>query len=285
MIFGQGDFRFKVQENWEQLPAGWSFGWIPAVAVNSRDQVFVYSRSEHPLVIFDREGNFVNSWGDEVLKDAHGIFIDANDTVFCVEREIHCMHKFNSAGELQMTLGTPDQPGAEGEPFNLPTDIAFDSKGFMYISDGYGNNRLHKFTAAGEWVKSWGELGDGPGQFNLPHCVRVDRHDRVLVADRNNNRIQFFDTEGNYLQEWTGFAEPDTIFIDRNDIVYVADLGGWVRILTLAGEKLSEWGRGIRSDVPGEFRGCPHGIWADSQGDLYVSEVQPGARLQKFIRQ
>ena len=285
MAFGSGDFVYEVEEDWGRLPLGWSFGWIPAVAVDSQDRVHVYSRSQHPMVVFDRDGRFVTHWGDAILKDAHGILIDDDDNVFCIERDTHCVHKFDKEGKLLMTLGIPNVPGETDEPFRQPTDAALDASGNIYVSDGYSNNRIHKFSAAGEWIKSWGGPGDGPGQFNLPHCVRVDRHNRVLVADRSNNRIQFFDTDGKYLMEWGGFSRPDTIFIDADDIVYVADLGGWVRILTLEGEPLSQWGRGIRSDVPGEFRGCPHGIWVDSIGDLYVGEVQPGARLQKFIRQ
>jgi DNA-binding beta-propeller fold protein YncE len=285
MTFGSGAHTYKVQEGWGRFPDGWKFGWIPAVAVDSRDRIYVYSRSEHPMVVFDREGNFLASWGEEVLKDAHGIFIDAQDRVYCVERQTHCVRKFTSDGRLLMTLGTPDQEGADGQPFRLPTDIAFDSKGDMYISDGYGNARVHKYTGDGQWIKSWGRPGAGPGEFNLPHCVRVDRHDRLLVADRSNNRIQFFDTDGNYLMEWAGLNHPDTIFIDKDDIVYVAELDQRVSILTLDGRRLTDWGRGVKSETPGEFRACPHGIWADSRGDLYVGEVQTDGRIQKFIRQ
>ena len=285
MIVGSNGFTYQVQKDWLTLPADLSLGWIPAVAVDSQDRIYVYSRSDEPMVVFDRKGNFLFSWGAEVLQDAHGIFIDARDNIYCVERETHCMRKFNTEGQLLMTLGTPGQAGAEGQPFNLPTDLALDSRGDLYISDGYGNNRIHKYSAAGAWIKSWGTPGRGPGEFDLPHCVRVDRHDRVLVADRSNNRIQFFDPEGNYLMEWTGFNQPDTIFIDEDDIVYVAELDQRVSILTLEGERLTQWGRGERVDEPGEFLGCPHGIWADSRGDLYVSEVQTDCRLQKFIRQ
>lgn len=286
MVFGQGDYTYTVQENWWTLPEGWSFGWIPAVAVDSQDRIYVYSRSEHPMVVFDRDGNFLSSWGEDILKDAHGIYIDAEDHVYCVERETHCLRKFTSDGALLMTVGTPDREGAEGEPFRLPTDVAFDSQGFMYITDGYGNARVHKYTPDGELIKSWGEPGAGPGQFDLVHCVRIDKDDRLWVLDRNNNRIQFFDTEGNYQGEWTGLHAPDTIYIDDEDgVVYIAELGGQVSIWSMDGEMLSAWGRLVESDKPGEFKKCPHGIWLDSQGDLYVSEVQADARLQKFIRQ
>ncbi len=285
MVFGQGTHQYTVAENWWTLPAGWEFGWIPAVAVDSQDRVYVYSRSEHPMVVFDRDGNFIDSWGDDILKDAHGIFIDADDNIYCTERETHVMRKFTTDGELLMTLGTPDVPGGEGEPFNLPTDLALGPDGEMYISDGYGNARVHKYSPDGELIKSWGQPGTGPGEFDLPHCVRVDPRNRLMVADRENNRIQFFTLDGEYIEEWGDLLQPDTIYIDDDDLVYIAELGQRVSIMTLDGEVVSQWGSERGSTVPGEFLACPHGIWLDSQGDIYVGEVQADARLQKFIRQ
>lgn len=285
MVFGQGTHQYTVQENWWTLPEGWEFGWIPAVAVDSLDRVYVYSRSEHPMVVFDRDGNFIDSWGDDILKDAHGIFIDADDNIYCTEREPHVIRKFTTDGELLMTLGTPDVPGADGEPFNLPTDLALGPDGEMYISDGYGNARVHKYSPDGELIKSWGQPGTGPGEFDLPHCVRVDPRNRLMVADRENNRIQFFTLDGEYIEEWGDLLQPDTIYIDDDDLVYIAELGQRVTIMTLDGEVISQWGSERGSTVPGEFFACPHGIWLDSHGDIYVGEVQADARLQKFIRQ
>ncbi len=285
MVFGQGTHQYTVEENWWTLPDGWEFGWIPAVAVDSQDRVYVYSRSEHPMVVFDREGNFLTSWGDDILKDAHGIFIDADDNIYCVERETHVMHKFTTDGELLMTLGTMDKPGAEGEPFNLPTDFALGPDGEMFISDGYGNARVHKYSPDGELIKSWGKPGTGPGEFDLPHCVRIDPRNRVMVADRENNRIQFFTLDGEYIEEWGDLLQPDTIFIDDDDLVYIAELEQRISIMTLDGEVVSQWGSERGSTVPGEFLACPHGIWLDSHGDMYVGEVQADARLQKYIRQ
>ena len=274
-----------MQEDWWSLPAGWEFGWVPAVAVDSQDRIYVYSRSEHPMVILDRDGNFIGSWGDDVLKDAHGIFIDADDNIYCVERDTHVMRKFTTDGELLMTLGTPDEPGTEGEPFNKPTDLALGPEGEMFISDGYGNARIHKYSPEGELIKSWGQPGSGPGEFDLPHCVRVDPRNRLMVADRENNRIQFFTLEGEYIEEWGDLLHPDTIYIDEEEYVYIAELDQRITIMTLDGEVVSRWGSEPGSTVPGEFLACPHGIWLDSQGDIYVGEVQADARLQKFVRQ
>ena len=114
------------------------------------------------MVVFDRDGNFIDSWGDDILKDAHGIFIDADDNIYCTERDTHVVRKFTTEGELLMTLGTPDEPGAEGEPFNKPTDLALGPDGEMFITDGYGNARVHKYSPDGELIKSWGQPGTGP---------------------------------------------------------------------------------------------------------------------------
>lgn len=284
MRVGSGQFVYDVDVGWGALPAGVSLGWVAAVACDSRDRVYLYSRSDLPMVVFDRDGGFRAAWGLEFLEDAHGIFIDGDDIVWCVERQTHCVRKCTADGKLLATIGTPHVAGAPGVPFNLPTDIAFDSAGCIYVADGYGNARVHKYAPDGQLILSWGAPGAGPGQFDLPHCVRVDADDRVLVADRANNRIQIFDTGGRYQGEWGGLHHPDTIHIDADGVVYVAELDQRVSILNLQGEVLARWGRGERVAEPGEFLGCPHGIWTDSGGDLYVSEVQTDGRFQKFVR-
>jgi DNA-binding beta-propeller fold protein YncE len=286
MQYGSGKYTYEVIENWAKLPSGWSFGWIPAVACDSTDRVFVYSRSEHPLVVFDRDGNFLEEWGQGVLQDAHGIWIDGDDNVFCTERNTHCVYKFNRQGEVVMTLGTPGVEAAQdGEPFRLPTDVALGPDGEIFVSDGYGNARVHKFSATGELIKSWGSWGKGPGQFELSHCVRMDRYHRLWVCDRANNRIEFFDLDGNYLGEWGGLAAPDTLYFDpHEDVVYIAELDQQVSIYDFDQKLLAQWGGRAKSETPGEFRACPHGIWVDSCGDLYVGEVQVDNHLQKFVR-
>ena len=287
MHFGSGDYTYDYLEGWGKLPEGWTWGWIPAVGCDSKDNVYVYSRSEHPLVIFDRDGNFLDSWGEGLLEDAHGIYIDADDNVYCTERETHCIFKFNARGEHVQTIGTPHQQGEnDGDPFRLPTDLAIASTGELFITDGYGNARVHKYTPDGTRLLSWGSWGSGPGQFELSHNVRIDKQDRVWVCDRTNNRIQIFDTQGNFLEEWSDLLHPDAIYFDPNeDVVYVAELDQQVSIFTLGGALLAKWGGAQPSEKPGEFVACPHGIWADSHGDLYVTEVQADGRLHKYARQ
>ena len=291
MVFGTGKYRYTVAENWDKTPDGWKWGWIPAVATDSQDRVFVYSRSENPLAVFDRDGNFLETWGSGILppEAAHGIYIDDEDNVYLIDNSNHCVFKFDRNGELTMTLGTPGEAApADGDPFNSPTDLAIASTGELFISDGYGNARVHKYSPDGELLLSWGERGTGPGQFALSHCVRIDREDRVWICDRSNNRLQIFDTNGNYLTEWTDVPEPNTIYFDPNDdVVYVAGLDHEFLIYTLDGELITRWGGAESSEVPGEFLGGAHGLWMDSHGDLYMGEVMLGdnARMQKFIRQ
>jgi sugar lactone lactonase YvrE len=239
------------------------------------------------MVVFDRDGNFLASWGEELIgpKNAHGIYIDSSDHLWATEWTGHCVRKFALDGTLLMTIGTAGQPAAQdGEPFNQPTDTCLSSSGELFISDGYVNARVHRYTADGRRILSWGEHGTGPGQLNLSHCVRLDRHDRVWVCDRENHRIQIFTQDGELLKIIPDLRQPDTIFFDPDDdVLYIAELGQRVSVMSLDGEILTQWG-GRKSEAPGEFVACPHGIWRDSRGDLYVSEVQANGRLQKFVR-
>ena len=220
MKVGSGNFVYEYAEDWPRVPDGIQLGWVVAVAGDASDNVYVYNRGEVPMVIFDRDGNYVDDWRQGILDNqaAHGLYFDPDGNPWCTEYEIHCIRKMTPGGDLLLTIGTPGKPGAEGEPFQRPTDVAFDSHGFLYVSDGYDNARVHKYTGEGEFIKSWGEPGTRPGQLNLSHCVRVDPNDRVMVCDRSNDRIQIFDTEGNYLEEWGDLSEPDTIHIDEHGI-------------------------------------------------------------------
>lgn len=282
MRVGYGDYQYKVIADWFKPPGGWSFGWIPSVAVDSHDRVYVYSRSDHPMVVLDRDGTFLASWGDDILKDAHGIYIDADDNLYCVERTPHCVHKFNCAGELQWTLGSPGIPRPPGVPFNLPTDLAIAPDGCLFVSDGYGNFKVHKFSPEGVLMLSWGEAGTGKGQFDLVHSVWVDSSYNVYVCDRGNNRVQIFDGDGRFLQEWTGFLSPDKLWFDQEETIFMAEIGHRVTVLNREGKVLSQWGEA--GEEPHQFFSSPHGIWGDSRRDLYVSEVGSDAQLKKFVR-
>ena len=293
-IVGTGEYVFEFAQDWGSLPDKYEWGQVGAVAVDSQDRVYAFNRSDHPMMILDREGNLLSTWGEGSIKQAHGIYIGQDDSLFVVDRDEQVVMKATLDGQILFTLGNRGQPSDTGftdespgvkqaaGPFNLPTDLALSSTGDIYVSDGYRNARVHKFSAAGELLFSWGEPGDGPGQFNLVHSVWEASNGRVYVADRQNHRIQVFTPEGKHIETWDGFLQPTKIFIDRNDIMYIAELQSRVTICTLDGTILARLG-GERDDSGGGFV-APHGVWTDSRGDMYVAEVLQGRRLQKFIR-
>jgi len=289
-----GEREYRLVAGWGQLPQGWAWGQVGGVAVDSQDRVHAFTRGSHPYMIFDRSGKLVDHWGEGVFEDAHGICITPDDTAYFVDRDPQVVLKFSRDGRHRLTLGkrhehadtgyTAENPTVEhaGPPFHHPTDVSVSPAGEIYVSDGYRNCRVHKYAPDGTLLMSWGEPGDGPGQFVLPHSV-WEHKGRVYVADRGNNRIQVFNTEGGHLATWPGFLQPCKIYIDGQDVMYVAELGDRVSVLDLDGKVLARWG-GERSHEPGLFWG-PHGIWADSAGDVYVAEVLEGQRVQKFARQ
>jgi DNA-binding beta-propeller fold protein YncE len=297
------DFGYEADDQWAKLPAGWTWKEAAAVATDSKDRVYVFHRGEHPILIFDRDGTFLGSWGEGLFARPHGLFIGPDDAVYCTDDLDHTVRKFTPDGKLLLTLGTSGKPsdtGATsmdfrtilraGPPFHFPTNPALSPDGDIYISDGYGNARIHKFTSDGRLVLSWGEPGSGPGQFRLPHGIAVDRQGTVYVADRENSRVQLFTPAGKFLAEWTDVARPCQVFIDRASRVLVAELGfyagmwpgttapspdatgGRVSIFNQNGELQARWGGGRNPTSPGDFF-APHAIWADSHGDLYVAEV------------
>ncbi len=205
VIVGSGGFCYEVITPWAQLPTGWSFVEVVGVATDSNDRVYVFNRGEHPVIVFGPDGEFLTSWGDGLFTRAHGIYIGPDDTVYCTDDLSHTVRKFSSVGRLLLTLGTRGVSSATGvvnndyrtisqagPPFNLPTNLALSPDGEMYVTDGYGNARVHKFSPDGRLLLSWGSPGSGPGQFHLPHGIAVNSNGTVYVAARENSRIQIF---------------------------------------------------------------------------------------------
>jgi sugar lactone lactonase YvrE len=287
MIVGSGAFRYRVVEGWGRGTQGRDdFGQAISVAVDSQDRVYIASRDPQPSVlVFDREGRFLTSWGQDVfvvVGGLHGIWIGNGDQVFCTDALHHAVHRFTLDGELLATLGTPGQAAPPGRPFNMPTKATLSPAGEILVSDGYGQERVHRFSPQGELLASWGSKGTGPGEFDTPHGVWGDRRGRVLVADRANDRIQVFDPEGRCLTEWTGLGWPNDMYVDRDDFVYVAEAHRGVSVFDLDGNLLALVGE--KGPDPGQFADMPHGLCVDSHGDLYVAEVVLPNRFQKFER-
>ena len=281
---GSGDYRYELQENWAQLPDGWGFKQVGAVAVDENDDVYVFNRSDHPVMVFNRDGEFQRSFGEGHFPSAHGMCFGKDGTLWLVDSADHTVKNFTRFGDHIKTLGVKDEPHI-GEPFNRPTDVTIASNGDLYISDGYVNHRVHVFTSEGEYKFSWGQASDLPGvwngDFNLPHNIWIHK-DLAYVADRENQRIQVFDLQGGHVATWTDFIQPTDVYIDGNDIAYVAELRNRISIADLNGNVITRWGR-FPTDEAGMFY-APHGIWVDSHSDLYVGEVLEGQRIQKFRR-
>lgn len=298
-----GGLAYGVIEGWEQLPSDYRHRDVVGVAVDARDRVFILTRDEPRVIVYGPDGTFLASWGEGFFTErTHGLTIGPDDAVYCVDEGKHVVYQFTPDGELRMTLGTVGQASDTGydgrsldsiarggPPFNKPTNLAVAPGGDLYVSDGYGNARVHRFAADGRLIGSWGEPGTGPGQFNLPHGIATTADGRVLVADRENDRIQVFSPDGEYLDGWTDVQRPTNIAIDREGRIYVSELWwragqrslvhgvvgddrpGRVSVLDAQGTVLARWG-GPDPCAPGNFC-APHDICVDSRGDLYVAEV------------
>ncbi len=261
-------------QSWGKLPRGEKFGQVSSVAVDSRDYVYACHRREDPLVIFDREGRFVATWGKGIIAEAHGIFVDRDNCVYVVDRRGHQMLKFSPKGQVLMALGDRDGPSKD-TPFNFPTDVWVSESGEIYVCDGYGNSQVHKFSGAGDLLLSWGSAGSGPGQFKVPHSVSIDQQGRIYVCDRDNDRIQIFTADSELITQWTDFCRPTDVYCEtRRGIVYVTDQTPRVSIFDQAGTLLA---RGLCVDVP-------HGVCVDSHDDFYVVSNQ-AQRIDKYVNQ
>jgi hypothetical protein len=282
-IVGQGKYTYEVDKEWGRRQGGVpAFGLVTGMATDSHDNVYVFNRQPRAeLLVFDRFGRLQTTWGEGRFKSPHGIWIDSNDSLYLVDTEAHQVTRWTLDGALIQSWGTYGQPGPPGVPFNKPTYAVVTPDSEMYVSDGYGQFRVHHFSRGGRLIESWGEQGTGPGQFALPHDVCVDSRDRVLVCDRENGRVQLFDRAGAFTGEWTGLLSPMQIR-PVGDLLYLAEGGQRISVRTLDNEVLSSWGS--QGPGPDQFTDAPHAIWVDSRGDIYVSEVVSHNKLQKFIR-
>src|SRR5215213_4301969 len=298
VTLGSGEFRYRVVENWARLPDGWNLTDVAAVAVDSKDRVYVFNRGAHPMVVLDRDGNFIKSWGEGLFRRAHGLHIDADDNLYCTDDADHTVRKCTIDGKVLLTIGIPDKPAPymSGEPFHRCTHTALSPKGEIYVSDGYGNACVHKYTPDGKLLKTWGQPGTDPGQFNIVHNIVTDEDGWVYVADRENHRVQVFDANGRYETQWNNLHRPNGLFMPRGKcpICYIAEggasqpinrdspnLGARVTIVDNTGKRIGRFGGPFMGFGPTEFV-APHGICVDSHGDIYVGEVPGSSWAKRF---
>src|SRR5713226_7797191 len=215
---------YQVVHGWPQLPDGWALGQVSGVAVDSHDHVWVFHRGDRPILCFDAaSGKILASWGHGMFTTPHGLNVDSRDNIWVTDVGNHQVFKFTHNGELLMTLGAKNVPGLDGKHFNRPTDVAVSPGGEIYVSDGYGNSRVAKFSGDGKFLMDWGGKGNQPGQFDLPHGIALDAQGRVYVADRSNARVQVFDGSGKVLAVWKSpeLGRPWALTVAPDGYLYV----------------------------------------------------------------
>jgi DNA-binding beta-propeller fold protein YncE len=273
------DAGYQLVADWPRLPETIKLGQVTGVAVDAADRVYIFHRGKNPIIVLDADGKYLRSWGDGLVKTAHGLRIDREGQVWITDLGHHQAIRFDPQGKVLLMLGKKDAPGESSDQFNRPADVAFGPAGEIFVADGYGNSRVVKFSKEGKYLKEWGKKGKGEGEFHLPHAICIDKG-RVYVGDRENNRVQVFDLEGKFLSQWKETGAPYGLHLTAGGQMLLADgRANLVRLLDLEGKPLKRWGE--KGAGPGQFT-LPHGICADSRGAVYVTEVN-GQRVQKFM--
>ncbi len=286
---GSGAYTYELVEGWGIVEGG-PTGDVASVSVDADDNVYVFHRGPDPMMVFNRAGELLTTWGQELFTSPHGTFVAPDQTIFCIDDGDHTVRHCTLDGQLLCTYGTPHQPAPfhSGRPFNRCTHAAMSPSGELYVCDGYGNARIHKYDPDGRPMGGWGRAGSDPGLFNLPHNICCDADGLVYVADRENHRIQVFDSDGGYLRQWNNLHRPSALCLSSGaePVAFIGEIGpylrgnhGWpnlgprVSICAMDGSLLAR----LEPDPAagpgaGQFL-SPHGIAVDSHGDLYIAEV------------
>ena len=266
----------RFGEEPDTLPDGWRFGRVSAVAVDSGGNVYVSQRGPRadPIVVFDATGKYLRSWGKGLFSSPHGLRIDAHGHVWTTDTGYHLVMEFTNDGKLLRTLGTKGKPDATRDTFNRPTDVAFLPNGDFFVTDGYGNSRVVKFSRDGKYLMEWGKRGKGPGEFDTPHVAVVDSHQNVYVSDRENNRIQIFDSNGKFLRQWTHLGATQGMDMSPKDELWIITHRNNEENLsydTLAG-------RIMRIDIAsgkilGSMESPGHWLGLGRNGDIFIASL------------
>ena len=285
---GTGEYRYELIRDFFKLPNGERFGLVSRVAADAQDRIYVFQRRDPPVVVFQRDGTYLTAWGSGEVADPHGLKI-AGDVVYTTDRSDSVAKAFTLDGKVLLSLGqrgVHSDTGCTGAPwlaqraagpFNHPTEMMPHPNGDIYVTDGYRNARVHRFTRDGRLIASWGEPGHGPGQFHLPHSIAIGASGTLHVADRANQRIQLFTPDGAFLGQWTGMGGPNDITRGADGNFYIAeqehgDQPAYVCVRDPNGNVLTRL----------ESRHV-HGVGVDSRGDIYAGlTVDRG--VDKFVR-
>jgi DNA-binding beta-propeller fold protein YncE len=284
---GTGKYTYELIRDFPKLPPGESFGMVSRVATDSQDRVYVFQRKDPPVVVFDREGKYLGAWGSGEVTDPHGLKI-IDDIVYTTDRSDSVAKSFTLDGKVLLALGQRGVHSDTGNitnwlaeraagPFNHPTEMIAHPNGDIYVTDGYRNARVHRFTREGRLVKSWGAPGHGPGQFHLPHSIAFDPDGKLYVADRANKRIQIFSPDGDFLGQWTGMGGPNDITRGKDGNYYIAEQEN-------DGKPAQVCVRDATGNVLVRFDSRhDHGVGVDSRGDIYAGLTTEHS-VDKFVR-
>ncbi|MGN6135320.1 MAG: peptidyl-alpha-hydroxyglycine alpha-amidating lyase family protein [Aureliella sp.] len=296
---------YVVDAAWPEKPRDFLWAAMPGIAVDARDNVWIFTRSQPPIQAYSSEGKFLRAWGEKTIGLAHQIKIDPDGNIWLADIGLHVVRKFSPSGEILMTIGTPGEFGEDETHLDKPTDMAFAPNGHVFVSDGYGNNRVVHFDQHGKFVKAWGKLGVGPDELSLPHAIAIDSKGRLYVADRNNVRIQVYDQEGKLLDSWANVIVPWGFCMTAKDELWVCGSTPmpWREDPAYPGAPLScppkdqvvmkfdTHGRvhqlwtipkGVDGqEKPGDVNWL-HSVAIDSKGNLYLGDII-GKRAQKFV--
>ncbi len=293
---------YEVDPDFFKRPADVAWAETSGLAVDAKGQIWVFTRAKPPVQVYDSKGNLVRSWGADVVQTAHYLKIDHEGMIWLADVGKHVVMQFTPEGKLLKTLGTPNEPGCDKTHLNKPTDMAVSPAGDVFVTDGYGNNRVVHFDKDGKFVKEWGTMGTGPGEFSLPHGIVLDSKGRLYVADRNNCRVQVFDQSGKFVTQWRNLLVPWGFWITDKDDIWICGsspmpwrkedgaLGCppkdqvFMRFNT-SGRLQQLWTIPKGEDgkeKPGELNWV-HALALDAQGNVYASDIK-GQRVQKFVR-
>jgi DNA-binding beta-propeller fold protein YncE len=283
---------FRVVENFLKLPPTITMAEVVGVDVDSKGQVYVLHRGKQPILEFNPDGSFVRSIGEGLpIEGPHSVRVDPQDNLWYIDAGTNLVIKFDAQKRVQMVLGRRPEPWtwathvierAIPGPANFyqPTDVTWGPDGSIFVSDGYGKSRIAKFNKEGNLVKSWGERGTAQGEFNTPHSIVIDRQNNLYVADRQNARIQVFDTEGTFKQEWRPGGNPWSLCMPRGDdpVLYVGSVGRVFK-MDLSGKVLGAIGKFGR--VPGTMDWV-HGVSCPDARTIYAAQ-ELSFRLDKVV--
>lgn len=302
--------QYQLIKDWPQLPGGYALGNPTGMGIDTNQNIFIFHRSgrtwplisaipdsyisEKTILLLDsKDGKIINSWGDSCFIMPHGLSVDGNNNVWVTDVGLHQVFKFSHSGKLLMSLGIAKTPGDDSVHFNRPTDVAVTTNGSFYVSDGYGNSRVIKFSPEGKYLFEWGKKGNKEGEFNIPHGIALDENGNVYVADRENNRVQVFDANGKFLSQWTNkdFGSICSIFFDKTKKSFAAvdDATSWFKmkhngsdviLLDSSGNLVSRFGRSGSYDGPKSWY---HDVAVDKEENIYVGDIL-GNKIQKFKR-